>query len=120
MSPIIGTKTERQNKILKKGDSNDSIKQIRLPGQPKISDFTVSSNEYAPNQQDGDNDDGNSIISEEDSAFEDQTPHHGQAAKKRSEYMKEMKIQKGTLVELESKSHLKIEGDPRMMKDIKR
>jgi hypothetical protein len=49
MSPIIGTKTERKNKILKKGDSSDSIKQIRLPGQPKISDFTVSSNDYAGN-----------------------------------------------------------------------
>jgi hypothetical protein len=34
--------------------------------------------------------------------------------------MKEMAIAKGTLIEQESKSHLKIEGDPRMMKDIKR
>jgi hypothetical protein len=59
-----------------------------------VSDFTVSSNDYGGNLQEAENDEGNSIISEEDSAFDDQTPHHG-AQKKRSEYMKDLDKIKG-------------------------
>jgi len=46
-----------------------------------MSDFAISS---AGNLGKDENDEGNSIISEEDSAFEDMTPHHKAASKKRA------------------------------------
>lgn len=58
-----------------------------------VSDFTVSSNENLGNDQQ-ENDEGNSIISEEDSAFEDQTPMFQKKGKRNSQQMWEQRESK--------------------------
>ena len=71
-----------QKHSLQKGQSNESLQQSRLPSQHQPnSELTMSSHDRL--NEDG-TDDQHSIISEEDSAFEDQTPHQG---------LKKMKIQ---------------------------
>ena len=59
-------------KYLNRQVSNDSI--TKQNSMHKNSDFTLSSNGNFGNQME-DNDDVNSIISEEDSAFEEHTPY---------------------------------------------
>lgn len=64
---------------MKRGHSNDSIQFLKKPliqNQPG-SDFTISSIDNKDGVGDQSGPGSNSIISEEDSAFEDQTPAHG-------------------------------------------
>ena len=59
---------------MKRGTSNDSVKFNKK--NILTSDITVSSVDYRDDALDIEQDSKNSIISEEDSAFEDQTPAH--------------------------------------------
>lgn len=97
---------------LRRGESIDSLPQQRLLANNKASDFALSSTGNLGKEE---NDDGNSIISEEDSAFEDQTPHHKAAEKKRASYMREREGSDVKDIQVE-----RLGGKPQEMKHYKR